>query len=1599
MMEDENSLMNMTQDCVVWNENDEEETDLRKMLLENTSAVAATGGATAKAKEYSPNQDVEDLLQLIDSSSSSASQQRRLSLERSHSVPMTCLGRRQSKKQASVSRTSAESHLAGKRKRPSSATGENVSKQKQQELTRESSAALEELLKELETPVKSLSRSPIAAIPNRYALPVNKRHGLAKKPLSQYQQPHQKSVAPSSHPPSQQQIAKPLPKKQVSIQVSAPSRTLVIPNKVTPTYSDLVQQMQTTRFQQQQQPGQRVSVPYVTPGGPTAAAFVAKATNNNAKPSPTSEFANDDFVLSEADMAKLDAVETLTESDSAVPSATANITRDEQDDDEFGHLDLDFSGLDEIIHKKLNINNATKPLRESFGGNPFDDDFDFAQLDQMIEQRQKLPQQRASSRVFRVDLLSLQFPPVDAKVFNPQVSCARPTFISFSRYQVIAVREEHLIYTKAVMVKSWTDEMADEDDRAVLHRAARTTRRETSHLKTGVGEGWIFLRGEWYHTPIEPGDAIHLCSLSGRYETNLEALPIILDTQPPHGSDSQDDLTLVLHPDTLVPPTIVSETVGCSRRAVLRSRLGSTGISSKAALYGTMRHLLFEKCMSKQDFSVEFARESILSIVRETAENLVALGIREEEAQKEILRVLPRLQQFHSNFIAFSGDGGNIEGSGPNPDVNFSLRSVESTEESLVSPELGLKGNIDVTVKAMTQELGSNPRTGLVGIELKTGHNQTTQNAHMAQLALYTLMLTVRYGHSSPADDHASGTGMLLYMNPEGMRAVHISPVVGELKSLIAQRNVVAADLKRASVPRGVSITYQDDGDPEGLTPKVVVHASPPVLLPEVLSGSQPCTRCYANRECMLYAAANMASTCDSDHPIKTSHSKLLDHFCGRLDKQDFRYFLDWDRLIDLEAHANAKLVSLSWLKPSKDQELNTGRTISSLVVDERLVAVQRKKGGSESVSVVFKRSPGSESKTEFSRLQFEAGCHVVVSADASFFVASSEEQRNRKSRLNRRPVMHLARGLIQALNDDEITVKITQQDYRQILAENEFTKTQRRTMHYRLDRDDIQTGLGTTRQNLINLLTGDVKPFENSQSDPKLTQNQLVKRNRHEWLREAIIKLRAPEYDQRNLLNIFERSDSVEIPGCNVHELKQEFHCLNTDQQEAVKKVIMANDYALIQGLPGTGKSSTIAFVARLLAAHNKRVLITSYTHAAVDNLMMKLLEKGVKCSGLKPNIVRIGYKGSTHPAMDPILLTEVASDLQRSSINTEGENNSLPSPDAIDYVISNARIVGVTALSIPRSSVLVRQDFDVVIIDEAGQISQPAILGALLAADKFVLVGDHHQLPPLVTSEAAEKAGFGVSMLSRLAERHPNCVAQLTLQYRMHEAICQICNDIVYAGKLKCANDDVRNQTLALLQVAKLDKWLSRIVNPERHVVFANTDHFQQSIGDGAPKELVGLERRAERTGHGNMVNDREIHIVRRIVQGLLESGLPASAIGIISPFRAQIRKLNESTAVELWKTQGLEISTIDRYQGRDKQVIIISFVRSNSRGYSGRLLNDFRRLNVAVSRAMKKLIMIGSLETLQKGSEVLRPVLQGLKARKQVENIPEHVMRSQF
>jgi len=191
---------------------------------------------------------------------------------------------------------------------------------------------------------------------------------------------------------------------------------------------------------------------------------------------------------------------------------------------------------------------------------------------------------------------------------------------------------------------------------------------------------------------------------------------------------------------------------------------------------------------------------------------------------------------------------------------------------------------------------------------------------------------------------------------------------------------------------------------------------------------------------------------------------------------------------------------------------------------------------------------------------------------------------------------------------------------------------------------------------------------------------------------------------------------------------------------------------------------------------------------------------------------------------------------------------------------------------------------------------------------------------------------------------------------------------------------------------------RWVQNVVNPFRPCVFVDTDGIGTSdsnIGQENSCDFVSLERMASRQAGGNMVNDTEAAIVTRMVEALTRVGVPPSSIGIICPFNAQIRLMETFPEMKQFKSDGLEISTIDKFQGRDKLITIVSFVRSNSKGKVGRLLEDKRRVNVAITRSKRKLILLGSFSTIRRGSATLKDILDQLQKVKRIERLPRNAV----
>ncbi|KAL8229689.1 hypothetical protein R6Q57_014589 [Mikania cordata] len=417
---------------------------------------------------------------------------------------------------------------------------------------------------------------------------------------------------------------------------------------------------------------------------------------------------------------------------------------------------------------------------------------------------------------------------------------------------------------------------------------------------------------------------------------------------------------------------------------------------------------------------------------------------------------------------------------------------------------------------------------------------------------------------------------------------------------------------------------------------------------------------------------------------------------------------------------------------------------------------------------------------------------------------------------------------------------------------------------------------------------------------------------DRSSHLRSMIVDLHAPRYDGGC---IFSQDPAISYIWSE--------KTLNDDQRKAILKILTAKDYTLILGMPGTGKTSTMVHAVKGLLMRGASILLTSYTNSAVDNLLIKLKSQGI-------DFIRIGREEAVHE------------EIRGHCIN----GADIQSTKDIKLRLDQTKVVAVTCLGIT-SPLLSVKKFDVCIMDEAGQITLPVSLGPLMFASMFVLVGDHYQLPPLVQSTEAKENGMGVSLFCRLSEAHPQAISALQSQYRMCAPIMDLSNALIYGNRLRCGSPDVANAKLEYTSSTSTLLWLKKVLDPLRQVVFINTDL------------LPGLEVKDCKTVN----NPLEAYIITEITDKLTCQGIQGKDIGIITPYNSQANLIRQ------YVSNSVEIHTIDKYQGRDKDCILVSFVRSSSdpKNCRSSLLGDWHRINVALTRAKKKLIMVGSQRTL--------------------------------
>ncbi|KAF5294448.1 hypothetical protein FQR65_LT01574 [Abscondita terminalis] len=401
----------------------------------------------------------------------------------------------------------------------------------------------------------------------------------------------------------------------------------------------------------------------------------------------------------------------------------------------------------------------------------------------------------------------------------------------------------------------------------------------------------------------------------------------------------------------------------------------------------------------------------------------------------------------------------------------------------------------------------------------------------------------------------------------------------------------------------------------------------------------------------------------------------------------------------------------------------------------------------------------------------------------------------------------------------------------------------------------------------------------------------------------------------------------------------------LNKMQQKAVLKSLSTNDYLLIKGMPGTGKTDTIVSLIELLVELKKSVLITSHTHSAVDNVCVRLVARGV-------SLLRLGSDSKIHPNLRMYSETTLTKHCR--------------TPEQFEKVYNSAQVLAVTCLG-SGHSVLNKRMMDVCVVDESSQVLQCSVFRALSSARKFILIGDSDQLPPIVRNVEALAKGLSESLFERLD--NPNATVILRLNYRMNQPITDMANNLTYNGQLLTANDIVANATLdvpdydGMIKLYENQLW---VLNTLDRSLSASV-----RILDTGPISYQHRKDVLQESEEVKCTNPFEVGVIVKLINALLAAGISNEAIGVIAPYRAQVSQLTLSL-----KEKNIETSTVDQFQGRDKDVILYSCTRSGQRTVAAsesqtEILDDKRRLTVAVTRAKHKFILVGDVSTMRQYS----------------------------
>lgn len=1048
-----------------------------------------------------------------------------------------------------------------------------------------------------------------------------------------------------------------------------------------------------------------------------------------------------------------------------------------------------------------------------------------------------------------------------------------------------------------------------------VHHSDSLKLLRTIDLSSG-SEVCVQLLHEWAETQVSNGVTIGIVFTASGHQQD-EWLPAFSSDDTSRIAGDTIAVTrhanyLIIDPDTLISSTVVADSFYCLRKSVINAKapvvINRSRGPDSSALFGSMIHSIVQALLEAQfrspsrclqvgtdDFSVVIL-ETIEQVVNDYGDHLYAADISISTARETLHTAVPQIDRWFFDIIR-GPCANSTHQQAASSRLHPRITDLADIEELIWSPTFGLKGKVDASVY-----LAEDSSAHVVGpLELKTGSSSgIAGNSHSAQVMLYALQMTERYRRPVRA-------GMISYLRYARSKLPTATPPPGTLDADMANRNKPPSNLEVE-----IKMVFGNRASVSGLLMQrnklaTFLRFNRHERLPSLLEDSErTCAKCFVNHKCMMLHKLLEGGTLQSaqNGPGEGLFLEKTQH----LDARHASYYSSWRGILLGQERSVFESQSDLWAMSSLQRELH-GKCIAKLKLTETEAYCDSSQPGEsrgKRFRVSFERSSAGPALNSTS---LSAGAFVVVSAESN----------------------HLGRGSLEpkSLFTAVTTAFIQSSDGKKVhvAADTDLNAWARAhvvdldKIEWRIDASEMASSHNLAKDSLDDLLCS-----------PDLQQ-----------LRELIIEGRAPRFHDE----FTERNDSKDIALS-----------LNADQKKAFCAAQRLRDYLLILGMPGTGKTTTLAAIVTSIVKSGKSVLLCSYTNAAVDNLLLALI--GLRCE----DFIRLGNNlRAIHP-----------------KIHKYHERNLL-NRDIFDEknwkkVYSKPSIVATTCLGMNHPLFGRRPKFDVVVVDEASQILQPICISPLrFSRGPFILVGDHYQLPPLVRTDNSRRNSTGnvdgqaegakqgtESLFRRLCQLHPETVVSLRKQYRMCKEIMDLSNHIVYSGNLMCGTPTTGGP-LHTFTAGGLGTFGRKLLDPARAVFFLNT-----AQSTPAPK--------SRSCGAAWKSNMTEIEAVVKVTKLFLTHGVDTDDISILSPYRAQVEAVSKQL-----RDENINVSsfTVDQFQGKENTCVIASIA---SNGPNGGLLGDWRRLNVLVTRAKRKLVLIGSSVALENDGHTLQSLMSYLQ-----------------